>query len=112
MIKVIESEGKTLISIADIERLDKSNVKEFGKLFKGHIKKNSQIIINLNKVFFIDTEGFKMLLSIKKEIEKIGGRLRLLQLTGALSELFNLMGLFDKFEWASAENLSDPAFAG
>ena len=111
MIKVIETEVRTLISITDIERIDKSNAKEFGELFKSHIKKNAEIIINLNRVFFIDTSGFNMLLSTKKELKKVDGRLSLINLSGALSDLFNLMGLKDKFEWTSAECLTDPAFA-
>ena len=111
MIRVIETDLRTLISIAEIERIDKSNVSEFGKMIKGHIKENAEIIINFNKVFYIDTEGFKMLLSIKRGLEKHGGRLKLMQLSGNLSDLFKLMGLSEKFEWVSSEQLTDPAFA-
>ena len=112
MIKVIESTGRTLISINGIERIDESNGMELGRLIERQIKENHEIILNLNKVFYIDTEGFKILLSLKKKAELIEGKIRLMQLSGVLSDLFSLMGLCDKFDWATSDHLNDPAFAG
>ncbi len=112
MLKITTHNKKVLISFNDLERIDVSNAKEISGKIESCIKAGTDILINLNKVFYIDTEGFKALTILKEKTEIIGGRMRLIQLSAALTDLFNLMGLCDKFEWASAEHLSDPAFAG
>ena len=110
MIRAIESKGKTLISIVDVQRIDKNNILELSNSLEGHIKKNHELFLNLNKVFFIDAEGFLSLLDIQKKAKKVSCTIKLFQISDALSELFNLMELYDKFEWASPEHLEDPAF--
>lgn len=109
MIRAIETKGKTLISIENVQRIDKQNINELTERLEGYVKKNHQLYLNLNKVFFIDAEGFLRLLELQKKAKKADCSIKLFQISDALSELFNLMELYDKFEWANPEHV-DPAF--
>ena len=111
MYKVTENNGKVYIKLQDIKRIEKSNANELESFIGGYFKQNCQVLLDINNVFYIDTDGFKILLSLKLKAEQLGGRMYLIQLKGALLELFNVIGLSENFEWLPVDISSDPALS-
>ena len=106
MIKVLKTDGKTVVSVNGSGRIDLKNGEELYKTVLQYMEKDHTIVLNLKKVIFIDTNGFNKLESLKLEADKTGCKIELSHMSEALSELFNLMELNDLFVWTESNNLS------
>ena len=91
-------QGYTLLSILD-ERIDAHNSAELKDYLLGLLEKgNTQIIVNLGKVRFIDSSGLGALLSGQKNSLAKSGKLVLTNIQTQVYSMFELTRLNRVFE--------------
>ncbi len=93
-IKVCSAEG-------DIDINTSPQVKKtFDKLVQS---KSEKVVINLERVAYIDSSGLATLVEVLKNFKKIGGRLKLCNLPGKVKSLFEITKLEKLFDIKDTE---------
>jgi len=100
-IKVCSAEG-------DIDINTSPQVKKaFDKLVQS---KSEKVVINLQKVAYIDSSGLATLVEILKNFKSFGGRLRLCNLSSKVKSLFEITKLEKLFDIKESEEEAVQAF--
>ena len=74
--------------------------KEFEKMSKEQAKK---IVLNLDKVSYIDSSGLATLVEALKRVREYGGRIKLTNLSGKVKSLFEITRLEKLFDISNTE---------
>ena len=99
----IEDKGDTKICLAegDIDINTSPQVKKaFDKIIQS---KSPKVVINLQKVGYIDSSGLATLVEILKNFKSFGGRLKLCNLSNKVKSLFEITKLEKLFDIRDTE---------
>ena len=96
----VREDKKKKIKIVDIEgEVDVYTSMELKKELNSLIdNENKLLIINLDKVTYMDSSGLGILVAILKRIKREEGNLRILKLTPSIRKIFELTRLTKFFE--------------
>ncbi len=99
---MLRSDLKNGINIIHFEEVDKITAlnaelikKELNAFFN---KPNSKLVINLQKIAYIDSTGFGTFLSIMKTSQSTGGEFKICNVNQDIMKLFRLLHLDNIFE--------------
>lgn len=108
-IKIEEKSGIRVCSAeGDIDINTSPQVKKaFDKLIQA---KSSKVLINLQKVEYIDSSGLATLVEILKNMKGFGGKLKLCSLSNKVKSLFEITKLEKLFDIADTEEEALSAF--
>jgi len=81
--------------------------KSFDKVIK---EKREKVIINLEKVSYIDSSGLATLVEILKNFKNYGGKLKLVSLSSKVKSLFEITRLEKLFDISDREDEAINAF--
>ncbi|GAB4455756.1 MAG: hypothetical protein OHK0029_12360 [Armatimonadaceae bacterium] len=73
------STGNVVVVALDAEKLDISNSARFKKLMEPIVAENNKIVLDLEKVSFMDSSGFGAILGFLRELSERGGDIKLCQ---------------------------------
>ena len=108
-IKIDEREGvKVCYAEGDIDINSSPQVKKaFDKLIQ---TKSEKVLINLQKVSYIDSSGLATLVEILKNFKNFGGKLKLCNLSNKVKSLFEITKLEKLFDIMGTEEEALKAF--
>ena len=100
------------IVIFDINgEIDLYNAPEIKEKIKEEMNKNKvNIIINLDKVSYIDSSGIGVLISSLSNLKKVGGALKLINVYASVRKVFELTKLTSFFDIYDSESDALSAF--
>jgi len=98
---VIEVEATTLTA---------SNAKEFKASLEKAIEDETNIILDLNRITFIDSSGLGVFLSCLKILSKKGGDMRICNITKPVRVLFEMVRLHQVIEVFNSQEEALAAF--
>jgi len=96
-IKISENNG---ISVCKVDgEIDINTAVEVKKIFDNLIKeKKEKIVINMEKVDYVDSSGLATLVELLKNFRKYGARLKLVSLSNKVKSLFEITKLEKLFD--------------
>jgi anti-sigma B factor antagonist len=102
-IKFEEKDGvKVCVAEGDIDINTSPQVK---KMFEKVIKdKSDKVLINLQKVVYIDSSGLATLVEILKNVKSYGGKIKLTNLSNKVRSLFEITKLEKLFDIADSQD--------
>ena len=108
-IRIEEKDGiKVCFAEGDIDINTSPQVKKaFDKLMQ---VKSEKVLINLQKVAYIDSSGLATLVEVLKNLKNFGGRLKLCNLSNKVRSLFEITKLEKLFDIADTEEEALQAF--
>lgn len=92
MIHVVR-EGRLVVISFTGDNIDSSNYKKFKGLVQPHIREGAKILFDISVLKFIDSSGLGALLSILRDLQKVGGEMKMCSPTPAVKILFELVRL-------------------
>lgn len=100
------------VSVCRVEgEIDINTAPQFKKAFDRLMKdKDGKIIINMEKVGYIDSSGLATLVELLKNFRKAGSRLKLVSLSPKVRSLFEITKLEKLFDIADREDEAIKAF--
>ena len=99
-----EDNSIVVLTVTGAEKLNNNNAKEFKELLMEAIKEHPRVILNLEKVNFIDSSGLGVIVAGLKRIKKNNGELGLavlqppIKLLFELTQLYKVFSIFDSVE--------------
>jgi len=108
----IKFEDKSGIRVCVVEGdIDINTSPQAKKLFDKVIKdKSAKVLINLEKVEYIDSSGLATLVEILKNIKGYGGRLKLASLSNKVKSLFEITKLEKLFDISDSQDEASKSF--
>jgi len=108
-VAITQKEG---ISIARVDgEIDINTAPQFKKAFERLMKeKDARVVINMEKVGYIDSSGLATLVELLKNFRKINARLKLASLSVKVRSLFEITKLEKLFDIADKEEEALSAF--
>lgn len=108
-IKVRDSDGVVILDIQG--EIDLYNAPEIKKSIKDQTDANKKnIIINLEKVSYIDSSGIGVLISSLSQLRKIGGGLKITNVFASVKKVFELTKLTSFFDIYENEEAAKKSF--
>lgn len=92
-----KDENDVLIIEIQEENLDASNVRDFRASMQDLIKDNSRVVLNMERLKFVDSSGLGALIACLRELNARKGDLRLSNMTRSVLALFELMRMHRVF---------------
>jgi anti-sigma B factor antagonist len=89
-ISIEKVQGVTFV-ILDMESLDASNTADFKKGFAPAAEPNAKVVLDLERVQFIDSSGCGAILACLRQISQAGGDLKLCSVSRPVKSLFELV---------------------
>ncbi len=103
---VIRKDNISIITIGG--SLDAKTSPGFGSKLEREVKKTDYIIINMEKLDYISSAGFGVLININEILKKRKGELRLCLLNGKIKKIFKLLGFSHLFRiYDSVDDAAD-----
>jgi anti-anti-sigma factor len=95
----IELLGTDDVMVIDLAgQIDSYSAEEVSKLIEAHIhNQRVKVIVDLNKITYLDSAALSMLIKNKISLSKRGGDLRLVGVKAKAKEVFELAGLLGMF---------------
>jgi anti-sigma B factor antagonist len=93
-----EEVGGILVALYPAETLDVGNVKDFRKAVEPILKEHSRILFDLEVLQFVDSSGLGALLHCLREMEEIGGELKVCSMSKSVMTVFEMVRLHRTFE--------------
>ena len=108
-IKISDKEGVTVSNVEG--EIDINTAPEVKKAFERVIgDKKDKVIINMEKVSYIDSSGLATLVELLKNFRKYGARLKLVGLSSKVRSLFEITKLEKLFDIKEKEEEAIKAF--
>ena len=82
----------------ELEVLDTTTVKEFKRQLGEHLAAGRTLVLDLNRIQFIDSSGLGAILSASRKLNETGGELKVCSLTPSVRVLFELVRLHRVFD--------------
>lgn len=110
MFKTKEINNHIVVSLVNQKRLNIVIAKKVQKyLTKIVTYPNQKLVLNLENISFIDSEGFEMLTSILKLAENTNNTFELCNVSDEVRELFELKDLTDNFNVVDSYQFTETA---
>jgi len=107
---VTKKDEATVIEI-EVTTLTATNAKEFKVKLEKEIENETNILLDLNRITFIDSSGLGVFLSCLKTLNKKGGDLKICNITKSVRVLFELVRLHQIIEVFNSQEEALAAFA-
>ncbi|HCG62672.1 MAG TPA: anti-sigma factor antagonist [Sphaerochaeta sp.] len=91
-------EQHALVLVPTTSTLTAANAKEFKASLEEHIEQTKALVLDLEKITFIDSSGLGVLLFALKRLNQKGGELKLCNVTKPVRVLFELVRLHQIME--------------
>jgi len=78
-------------------RIDSSAAGGLEEVLADVIRSEVNLIIDLNDVHFISSQGMRVLLAVKKQVSRENGKMILAGLTGNVKEILSMLGFLHYF---------------
>ena len=88
---MVENVGDVTIVAVDSEQLDASNADDFRRAIAPILQDCPKLVIDLDRVQFVDSRGCVVILSCLKQVTKTGGDLKLCRVTEPVRTAFDLI---------------------
>lgn len=88
-----EKVGDVTFVALDAESLDASNIGEFKSAFAAAVAPNARVVLDLERVQFIDSSGCGAILACLRQLGQVGADLKLCSVTRPVRSLFELVRL-------------------
>jgi anti-sigma B factor antagonist len=88
-----EKVGGVTLATVHGENLDASNIQDFKRDISPLVESNGKLAIDLHQVQFIDSAGCGAILSCFRQVNAVGGQLRLCAVSKPVKALFELVRL-------------------
>ena len=103
--EISERKTDSIIIIDIVGEIDLYNAPDIKELIKKHIEQQEyNIMINLEKVTYIDSSGIGALISSLSNLKKYQGTLKILKVYGSVRKVFELTKLTSFFEIFESED--------
>lgn len=103
--EIIEREKDSIQIIEIIGEVDLYNTKELKDLIEDKIKQGKyNIILNLNKVPFMDSSGIGTLVTGMYRLKKYQGNLKITNIVGSVAKVFKMTGMDSHLEIFESED--------
>ena len=93
-----ETFGNVVIALAPGETLDAGNAKDFKSEVAPLITPGARMVVDLSKLKFVDSSGLGAMLSCLRQLNAIGGDLKLCGMSRPIRALFELVRMHRVFE--------------
>lgn len=93
-----------------VERLDASKAPELRRELEPLLVDGARIVLDMSQVQFVDSSGLGVLLGCLRELNALGGDIKLADLTGAVRLLIELVRMHRVFEIHSSTEAAIRAF--
>lgn len=90
-------EGKLLTVKVDGD-LDVNTVRELKTVLEENLTGEPNIVLDCEKLNYIDSTGLGVLVSVLKKVQKYGGAIKIINLKSYLAKIFDVTGLTKIFE--------------
>lgn len=103
-----EKQGNTVVLIVPWEKLDMSTTAEFKESMSQAVAGETEVVLDMGKVQFVDSSGLGTLLSLLRDVSSRGGDLKLSQVQKRVRAMFELvrmhriLSFYDTTEEATA----------
>lgn len=87
----------TVVTIKD-ENLDASNSKQFKRSFEQLIEPRMKVVIDMNRIQFVDSGGISALLSLVRQFHAAAGEAKLCSVDKPVRALFELVRMHRVYE--------------
>lgn len=87
-----EQDGVTILK-PNVKNVDTKNIAEFRSQMKQALDGESQVVVNMEEIQFMDSSGLGAFLSGMRDVTSKGGELRLCAVTPPVRTLFELVRL-------------------
>ena len=108
----IETVGDVTIVAVDVEELDAGNADAFRRALAPALKDCRKLVLDLDRVRFVDSRGCGAILSCLKQISPAGGDLKLCQVTPPVRMVFDLIRMNNICEIVETREDAVRAFQG
>ena len=89
----VEKEGDVAVVTPHVEQFDAANSDDFKREIAPVLQENRKVVLDLNRVQFVDSRGCGAILSCLKTLTESGGDLRLCQINKFVRSVFELIRL-------------------
>jgi anti-sigma B factor antagonist len=90
---LVEKFEDVAVATPQVESLDASNAEDFRKELEPVLRDARKLVLDLNKITFVDSRGCGAILSCLKSMTEIGGDLKLCRVTRPARIVFDLIRL-------------------
>ena len=97
--KIEQSQQGTVLVLTPVGALVDTDREQFAELVRKHVEKgNAKIIVDMNGVPFIESEGLEMLLELSEAAGSVGGGLRIVNPSDIVKDILVSTRLATKIE--------------
>lgn len=107
---LITKKGQVTILEVEFTTLTATNAKEFKKKLESALENETNILLDLNRVTFIDSSGLGVFLFCLKSLNQKGGDLKICNITKPVRVLFELVRLHQIIEVFNSQEEALQAF--
>ena len=104
--------GNVAVVLVPVEELDASNAGELKRDIAPILETNSQLVIDLSRLRFIDSSGLGAMLSCLRQVSAKGGDLKLCGMSKQVRATFELVRMHRIFDIFSIREEAVRAFQG
>jgi len=94
----VEKLGDVAVAVIDVEEIDAGNSGELKRDITPILQANRKIVIDLERVRFVDSSGLGVMLSCLRYQEAQGGNLKLCSMSKAVRTAFELVRMHRLFD--------------
>ncbi|MBI1387904.1 MAG: anti-sigma factor antagonist [bacterium] len=99
VVSIEEQNGVTVIELT-IDELDADTVAEFNQRAEACLAASDRLILDMNRLKFIDSSGLGAVLSVKRKLDARQGKMALCRLSAPVREIMDLVRLSSVFQIA------------
>jgi anti-sigma B factor antagonist len=107
---VVEKVGDVTIVAVNVEELDAANADAFRRAIAPVLKDCRKLVLDLDRVQFVDSRGCGTILSCLKHVSAAGGDLKLCRVTRPVLKVFELIRMHSICEIVSTKEEAVEAF--
>ena len=107
-----DKNGNVAVVLVPVDELDASNAGELKRDIAPILEANSQLVIDLSRVRFVDSSGLGAMLSCLRQVSARGGDLKLCGMSRQVSATFELVRMYRIFDIFPTQEEAVRAFHG
>lgn len=93
MSMIVDKDGDVMIVTVNLEQFDISNAEEFKREIAPVLKESKKLVLDMERVQFVDSRACGAILSCLKHLGESGGDLKLCRVQPFVSTVFDLIRL-------------------
>ena len=94
----VEKEGHVAVAVVPVDELDASNVMEFKRDIAPILEAQTELVLDLSRLRFVDSSGLGAMLSCLRQLTAKGGDLKLCGMAKQVRTVFELVRMHRIFD--------------